>query len=141
MPVLESDRNHRSVYKLLIESCRVLASMPEVDHWQILIIDDGDYIEFYQHLHTVRGKVTGFVYQLTIRPIDSDLPARKTIRRYDCAHGFAHCDIYNAAGEQIRKEPIAEASIHDASNFALQDILEHVERYVGEYRNSARKRR
>jgi len=114
--------------------------MPEVEHLQILIVEGGDLIEFYQHVFYTRGSVTDFVYQLTIRPIVSEPRARKTIRRYDCAHGFPHVDVYNLAGEQIRKDVIETDSIDEASRLALQDILNHVERYVGEYRNSARKR-
>jgi hypothetical protein len=47
--------------------------------------------------------------------------------RYDCAHGYAHCDRYNRKGEQ-RKDELG-MSYAEALTFADEDIDEHWEEY------------
>jgi hypothetical protein len=49
-----------------------------------------------RHYHkTFRGKVVEFMVQLEIRHEDN----WKEVVRYDCAHGYAHCDSYSMTGK------------------------------------------
>ena len=115
--------------------------MPEVEYWQILRVDGGELIELYARVHYELGKVTGFVFQLCIRAVGAKEDQRQIIRRYDCKHGFPHYDVYNASGDQIRKEAIVADSIHEASLKAEQDLKAHWRRYVEEYQASIERRR
>ena len=50
-----------------------------------------------RHYHeTQRGSVTRFVVQLEVLVQDE----WKSVVRYDCAHGFAHCDRFTIGGDQ-----------------------------------------
>ena len=63
-----------------------------------VILDDGVR---KRHRHeTIKGKVIHFVVQLEVL-IESEW---KVVIRYDCAHGYAHADLYDITGRQIKKE-------------------------------------
>jgi len=51
----------------------------------------------------------------------------KPVVRYDCAHGYAHCDQFNLRGEQ-RKEDL-QMSYAEALSFADDDLDDHWEEY------------
>ena len=114
--------------------------MPEIEHWRDLFIEDGQRIEKFSRVRYVKGKVVDFVFQITINEVDRDKQQRVMVRRYDCAHGFAHCDVYNALGEQVRKEAIIAESIDEASRIANLDIESNAHRFVEEFRASSRSR-
>lgn len=115
--------------------------MPDAEYWRILRVEDGELIEKYTRVHYELGKVTDFVFQLSVKSRLPDNAERRVIRRYDCKHGFPHCDVYNAAGEQIRKELIAADSIHEASLISESELNAHWRRFVEEYRGSIGRRR
>lgn len=72
-----------------------------------------------RHHHEIQsGSVVAFMVQLEVRVQGT----WQTVVRYDCAHGFAHCDRYNRKGEQ-RKEDL-EMSFEDALTFADEDLDE-----------------
>lgn len=79
-----------------------------------------------------KGKVQRFLVQLEIEVQGEWRPAI----RYDCAHGYAHCDRLNLRREQQKQElPLDYAQ---ALTFAQQDIRKnwqiYRERYLkGEY--------
>jgi hypothetical protein len=114
--------------------------MPEIEYWRDLFIEDGLRIEKFSRVLYVKGKVVDFVFQITINDVNRDKQHRMIVRRYDCAHGFAHCDVYNALGEQIRKETIIAESIDEASRVANLDIDANAYRFVEEFRASSRSR-
>ena len=115
--------------------------MPEVEYWRILRADGGELIEQYARVHYELGKVTDFVFQLCVRAMATEEDQRRIIRRYDCKHGYPHYDVYNASGDQIRKEPIVADSIHEASLKAEEELKGHWRRFVEEYRASIERRR
>jgi len=57
------------------------------------------------------------------------------VRRYDTAHGFAHCDILHPDG-RVEKVPLAFRDFNDALTFAETDVRAHwslaVQRYAQE---------
>ena len=115
--------------------------MPDAEYWRILRVDDGEMIEKYTRIHYELGRVTDFVFQLSIRSMSGDDAERSVIRRYDCKHGFPHCDVYNAAGEQIRKDLIVADTVHEASLIAESELNAHWRSFVEEYREPTRGRR
>jgi hypothetical protein len=114
--------------------------MPEIEHWRDLFIEDGQRIEKFSRVLYKKGKVIDFVFQITINEVDRDKHHRMIVRRYDCAHGIPHCDVYNAAGEQVHKETMVAGSIDEASRIANLDIDANAHRYVEEFRASNRSR-
>lgn len=85
-----------------------------------------------RHVHVqTKGRVTRFVVQLEI-----EIQGRwHAVRRYDTAHGFAHCDILHPDG-RAEKLPLAFHDLNDALTFAATDLRVHwslyVERYINE---------
>ena len=75
------------------------------------------------HHETQRGKITRFMVQLEVL-IQGEW---KPVIRYDCAHGYAHCDRLTLQGEQ-RKEELA-MSYEEALTFADDDIDDQWETY------------
>jgi len=85
-----------------------------------------------RHYHkTTRGKVVRFVVQLEIN-YNGDW---KEVVRYDCAHGFAHRDSYDLAGEN-KKEKLP-LSFEDALTIADDDIDDNWEFYKQKFLNGA----
>lgn len=80
---------------------------------------------------TSKGKVDSFVVQLEIN-YNGDW---KEVVRYDCAHGFAHRDSYNLAG-QSKKEKLP-LSFEDALTIADDDIDDNWEFYKQKFLNGA----
>lgn len=75
------------------------------------------------HHETQRGKVIRFMVQLEVFVQGTWKP----VVRYDCAHGYAHCDRFNLRGEQ-RKESLP-MSYAEALSFADDDLDDHWEEY------------
>jgi hypothetical protein len=75
------------------------------------------------HHETQGGKVIRFMVQLEVFVQG----AWKPVVRYDCAHGYAHCDRFNLQGER-RKEEL-KMSYADTLSFADDDIDDHWESY------------
>ncbi len=70
-----------------------------------------------RHYHrTERGKVIEFMVQLEVKVEGSWRP----VIRYDCAHGYAHRDCYNLAGEQKKEELVL--SVEETLTLADKDI-------------------
>lgn len=82
-----------------------------------------------RHVHThVKGRVVRFVVQLEV-----DVQGRwQAVRRYDTAHGFAHCDILHADGRE-EKVPLAFRDFNDALTFAEADLRAHWSLYTKRY--------
>lgn len=85
-----------------------------------------------RHYHeTQRGKITRFMVQLEVLVQEEWKP----VIRYDCAHGYAHCDRFNLRSEQLinlRSEQLkADLGIdyEEALTFADDDIDDHWETY------------
>ncbi len=77
-----------------------------------------------RHYHkTQRGKITEFAVQLEVLVRGEWKP----VIRYDCAHDFAHRDLYDLKGEW-RKEDL-QMSYEDALTFADDDIDDNWEVY------------
>jgi hypothetical protein len=110
--------------------------MPEKEYWFTLYAEGDDTVEMYFRVTYKGQNVSDFVVQLTIRASADGERQRRIIRRYDCAHGSAHCDIYNRRGEQIRKEPLLVTSLKDASMIAHHDLKVNARLYVEQFRNS-----
>jgi hypothetical protein len=108
--------------------------MPEVEHWRDVLFQHGEKIEKFTYIRYERGKVVDFVHQRTINQEGHSDGERLIIRRYDCAHGFPHCDIYNAKGRQIRKIPLIANSLDEANIIADADLRQNARRYVEEFR-------
>lgn len=115
--------------------------MPEVEHWQLFMESEGELVEIYTYVRYDRGKVADFVFQLTLRAIESKVGDRVTVRRYDCSHGFPHCDVYNAAGVQIRKDIIPATSIDEASFIANLELRSNTPAFIREFRATMGDRR
>lgn len=75
-----------------------------------------------------KGRVIRFVVQLEIKLGESDICP---VRRYDCAHGFVHCDHFNLRGETFKER--LEMDYHEALTYAQQEITQeweiHCERF------------
>lgn len=77
-----------------------------------------------RHYHeTQRGKITRFMVQLEVFVQEEWKP----VIRYDCAHGYAHCDRFNLRGEQLKAE--LRIDYEKALTFADDDIDDHWETY------------
>jgi len=89
---------------------------------QYLIMLDGDARKRHYHLSEA-GRIIEFTVQLEIKIEDR----WKEVVRYDCAHGYAHKDCYNKAGECRKIE--LRLSYEDALTMADDDLNEHWEIY------------
>lgn len=79
----------------------------------------------YRHLHIMdKGRVVFFRVQYETRIGDRWYP----VVRYDTAHGFAHRDLLNLAGE-IKKTPVFNQDFNDALTFAESDLKSNWEYY------------
>src|SRR5690242_8385830 len=58
----------------------------------------------------------------------------KPVIRYDTAHGFAHCDRYEADGTIHRHEPMGISDFNEALTFATRTIRNDWEALVGSFR-------
>jgi hypothetical protein len=76
-----------------------------------------------------KGKVFEFVVQL--ERLKNDI--WKPVVRYDTAHGFAHRDRYDAAGQTAQHEPLPAADFNDALTYAIKDIRTNWEAWIAEY--------
>ncbi len=70
-----------------------------------------------------KGKIVEFMVQLEVKVGDR----WREVIRYDCAHGFAHCDRYNLKGEQ--KKRTHPWVLEEALTQAEQDLDDHWEVY------------
>jgi hypothetical protein len=66
-----------------------------------------------------KGKIVEFMVQLEIRVGDRWQEAI----RYDCAHGFVHCDRYNLKGEQEKQ--MLNWTLDEALTQAEEDLDDH----------------
>jgi len=84
-----------------------------------------------RHSHTTglwrRGRVSRFMVQLEVK---AEGAWREAIR-YDCAHGYAHRDIYNLLGKQKKEE--LPLRFEDALNLADDDIDDNWETYADRF--------
>lgn len=85
-----------------------------------------------RHLHwQQKGRVVRFVVQLEVLLHDQ----WHAVRRYDTAHGFAHCDILHPDG-RVEKLPLAFHDHNAALTFAETELRGHWQleatRYVEE---------
>ena len=82
-----------------------------------------------RHAHAqLQGRVVRFVVQLEVG-IQGQWHA---VRRYDTAHGFAHCDILHPDG-RVEKLPLAFRDFNDALTFAEADLRAHWSLYTKRY--------
>lgn len=75
------------------------------------------------HHETQHGKIVRFMVQLEILAHGVWTP----VIRYDCAHGYAHCDRFNLHGEQLKEA--LDMQYEEALTFADDAIDEHWESY------------
>ena len=77
-----------------------------------------------RHHHiTEKGKIIGFMVQLEIKVKGKWKP----VIRYDCAHGYAHCDCYNLKGEKKKEE--IYLPYDEILTLADEDIVDNWEVY------------
>lgn len=77
-----------------------------------------------RHYHkTGKGRIIEFVVQLEVFVTGE----WKQVVRYDCAHDFAHRDLYNLKGERKKEE--LQMSYEGALTFADDDIDDNWEVY------------
>jgi hypothetical protein len=87
----------------------------------IVILDDGVR---KRHIHeTTKGKVIHFVVQLEVF-VENEW---KVVIRYDCAHGYAHVDLYDIVGNRRKKE--LNLTFSSALTFGDWDIKENWHSY------------
>ena len=87
-----------------------------------LIMFDFDTRKRHYH-YAASGKITKFTVQLEVKVGDT----WKEVVRYDCAHGYAHKDLYDINGKQ-RKINI-NMTYEDALTYADDDINENWQIY------------
>jgi len=81
-----------------------------------------------RHAHTTtKGRVSRFMVQLEVKMEG----VWEEVIRYDCAHGYAHRDIYNLLGKQ-KKEDLP-LRFEDALNLADDDIDDNWEIYADRF--------
>jgi len=81
-----------------------------------------------RHCHrSDKGKILEFVVQLEVLFEGKWKP----VVRYDCAHDFAHIDIYNPRGKKRRSSLLL--NFDEALVVADEDIRENWEKYVREF--------
>lgn len=79
------------------------------------------------HHETQRGKVVRFMVQLEVF-VQGEW---KPVIRYDCAHGYAHCDRFNLQGDQVKED--MGMSYEEALTFADDDIDDRWETYRNQF--------
>lgn len=90
---------------------------------RVLDVDARLRVEF----EVSRGKVQRFLVQLEVQTQGE----WRAALRYDCAHGYAHCDRVNIRGEQRKQKlPLDYAQ---ALAFAQQDIRRNWQSYRERY--------
>ena len=89
---------------------------------QYLIMLDIDARKRHYH-NSEAGKITKFVVQLEVKIGGT----WKEVVRYDCAHDYAHKDLYNNEGK--RSKINLYMNYEDALSFADDDINENWEIY------------
>ena len=89
---------------------------------QYLIFFDVDARKRHYHL-TEAGKIIRFVVQLEVKTGDN----WKEVVRYDCAHDYAHKDLYDRNGH--RRKINLYLSYEDTLALADDDINENWELY------------
>lgn len=107
--------------------------MPDKEFWDEIDAIENYVVELYFRIRTDGRAVVEFAIQITIRRQDEEGSKRKIIRRYDCAHGYAHCDVYNQAGEQINKIRLEVVNLNAAFTYAYKDLRLNAETYIREY--------
>ncbi|MBI4530642.1 MAG: hypothetical protein HY709_03885 [Candidatus Latescibacteria bacterium] len=75
------------------------------------------------HHETQQGKIAWFMVQLEVL-VEEEW---KSVIRYDCAHGYAHCDRFNLRGDSVKDN--LEMSYEEVLTFADEDIDDHWETY------------
>lgn len=110
--------------------------MPDKEFWEEIDTIEDYVIELYFRIKTEKRMVVEFAIQIAIRQQTEERGTRKIIRRYDCAHGYAHCDVYNQAGEQIEKVPLDGFDLNTAFTHAYKDLTLNAESYIRQYWNS-----
>ena len=79
------------------------------------------------HHKTERGKVVWFMVQLEVLSKGEWKP----VIRYDCAHGYAHCDRYNLEGGCLKGN--ISMSYEDALTFSDDDIDDRWQVYRSDF--------
>ena len=96
--------------------------MPEKELDQLYLLDLGPHA--YGHIrfwHLRNGKtIIDYVIQIEVTADGRTY----TVRRYDCAHGKPHCDIYDHRGNQ-RKIWFPDTPKKDAWDAAVDEVLLH----------------
>lgn len=83
----------------------------------------------YRHLHIKeRGKIVFFRVQYETRIGENWHP----VVRYDTAHGFAHRDLLNIAGN-VKKTPLFNQDYNDALTFAESDLKTNWQSYKKQF--------
>jgi len=73
-----------------------------------------------RHYHKVeKGKIIYFMVQLEVNVKGNWKP----VIRYDCAHGYAHCDRYNLKGE--KKKDDIPLPYEETLTLADEDIVDN----------------
>lgn len=70
-----------------------------------------------------KGKIVEFMVQLEVKVVGQ----WREVLRYDCAHGYAHCDRYNLRGRQ-KKERLS-GTYEEVLTKAEDDINANWQRY------------
>ena len=79
-----------------------------------------------------KGKVRQFLVQLEVK----DQGEWRPVIRYDCAHGYAHCDRFTRKGERHKER--LPLSYEEALTHAQQDLRRNWERYRERFRKGER---
>lgn len=66
------------------------------------------------------GHIVSFVVQSEVAIAEQWQP----VRRYDTAHGFAHCDLYRRDGTVVRHQPMAVSGYDQALTMATEVVRE-----------------
>jgi len=89
---------------------------------EYLILLDFDTRKRHYHF-AESGKITQFVVQLEVKVEDT----WKEVVRYDCAHRYAHKDLYNIKGKHSKLN--LYMNYEDALTYADDDINENWQIY------------
>lgn len=72
-----------------------------------------------------RNNVSGFVIQVEIRDIIDGKEQWRSVVRYDCAHGFIHCDMIALDGQKT-KHKLRTQDTKDAITLAIDEIRDNL---------------
>jgi len=95
-----------------------------------IFLDDEGKVRLRRRHETEKGKVKEFLVQLEVKVRGTWKP----VIRYDCAHGFAHADVFDIHGrsEKVRL-PSHLADFNEALTYAELDVKENWKKYIEKF--------